>query len=413
MKRLLIKQKLPLIFALFLSVIVSCSDDDEPKNQIIIAAGENAAEDAQLAFIDVEEDFEIVFEEGTFKFPTTLSMDGKTNIVIRGAGRDKTILDFSSQSSGGEGVLITNSVNIRIEDLTVRDAKGDALKTRDCNTISFINIGTIWSGEPRTENGAYGLYPVLCSQVYIDGCYAYGASDAGIYVGQSDQVIVKNSVAEGNVAGIEIENTTNADVFDNEAFDNTGGILVFDLPGLTKAGSAVRVFNNNVHDNNRKNFAPAGNIVANVPAGTGMMILSTKFVEIFENDFLENYFSGVLLANYLLVNDFPDDPSYNPWPAGIFVHDNTYTMNGSIDPAIQTPLVQDMMGLIALNGYSQPNILMDGLIMSDDAICIAETSETTFVNLNALDGSFGSVTDELGSQDCTKNPLPEVSFDPF
>ena len=88
-------------------------------------------------------------------------------------------------------------------------------------------------------------------------------------------MIVKNCVAEGNVAGIEIENTTNADVYDNEAFDNTGGILVFDLPGLTQYGSNVRAFNNNIHDNNRTNFAPVGNIVGNVGAGTGFMILST------------------------------------------------------------------------------------------------------------------------------------------
>ena len=51
------------------------------------------------------------------------------------------------------------------------------------------------------------FYPVASEDVLIDGCVAIGASDAGIYVGQSQNIIVKNSRAEFNVAGIEIENS--------------------------------------------------------------------------------------------------------------------------------------------------------------------------------------------------------------
>ena len=45
----------------------------------------------------------------------------------------------------------------------------------------------------------------------------------------------------------------------------------------------VRVFNNLVLENNLYNFAPEGNIVAKVPAGTGIMILAASNVEIFDN----------------------------------------------------------------------------------------------------------------------------------
>ena len=58
-----------------------------------------------------------------------------------------------------------------------------------------------------------------------------GASDAGIYVGQSRNIVVRRNQVEFNVAGIEIENSTDADVYDNMATNNTGGILVFNLPG--------------------------------------------------------------------------------------------------------------------------------------------------------------------------------------
>lgn len=394
-------------------IMISACKKDEGGVTITIKEGPNAAADAQLAFIDAEDGTTIIFEEGTFEFTNTLSLDGKNNIIIMGAGRDLTYIDFANQTSGGDGVLVTNCTNVRFENLTVRDSEGDALKTKDCDGVSFVNVGTVWSGVPDANNGAYGLYPVKCSRVYIDNCYAFGASDAGIYVGQSNQVIVKNCLAEGNVAGIEIENTISADVFDNVATDNTGGILIFDLPGLTQYGENVRVFNNNCYDNNRTNFAPAGNIVGNVPAGTGLMVLSTNDVEIFDNIFDNNNFAGVLIASYLFIEPNPNDPNFQPLPYNITIHDNSYPSMGAVNPTQPTVIAQ-LMGLLSGNGLDQPNIMMDGIYVLPQVICVKEPVGTSLVNLNAAaDDTFGSISTDLTPHDCTRDALPEVSFEVF
>ena len=103
--------------------------------------------------------------------------------------------------------------------------------------LTSLFVGSAPSGPMAgPENGAYGIYPVQSSHILIDSSVAIGAADAGIYVGQSSQIIVRNSRAEYNVAGIEIENSTFADVYDNVATNNTGGILVFDLPNLEIQG---------------------------------------------------------------------------------------------------------------------------------------------------------------------------------
>ena len=115
----------------------------------------------------------------------------------------------------------------------------------------------------------------------IEHCIAIGASDAGIYVGQSNNIIVRNCEVFQNVAGIEIENSIKADVHSNNVHNNTGGILVFDLPDLIqKEGKQIRIYDNIVKENNLDNFAPKGNIVAKVPAGTGIMIMATEYVEL-------------------------------------------------------------------------------------------------------------------------------------
>jgi parallel beta-helix repeat protein len=201
----------------------------------------------------------IEIEAGRFQLTKTLSLEGKKNITLRGKGIDQTILSFIGQTQGAEGIRVSNCENIVIENMTTEDSKGDLIKTMNVKGITFRRLKAAWTGGPKPTNGSYALYPVLCENVLIDSCIAIGASDAGIYVGQSKHIIVRNSEAYENVAGIEIENSLYADVYNNKAIGNTGGILVFDLPDLVqKKGGHVRVHHNLVQDNNLKNFAPKG-----------------------------------------------------------------------------------------------------------------------------------------------------------
>src|SRR3546814_11660638 len=102
-----------------------------------------------------------------------------------------------------------------------------------------------------------------------------------------------------NFAGIEIENCYDADVHDNVATKNSGGILVFDLPSLPQQGGHnVRVFDNMVNDNSTPNFAPKGNIVASVPTGTGVLVMANSRVEVFDNMLADTGTSKVMFGGY-------------------------------------------------------------------------------------------------------------------
>ena len=172
-----------------------------------------------------------------------------------------------------------------------------------------------------------------------------GISDAGIYVGQSSQIIVRNSRAEYNVAGIEIENSTFADVYNNIATNNTGGILIFDLPNLPiQGGRNTRVFNNQVFENNTPNFAPEGNIVGEVPAGTGMMILANDEIEVFDNNFTDNDTTSILIVSYYITERPFDDPNYDPFPESIYIHDNKISGGGTNPDSEPLQLLQSAMG---------------------------------------------------------------------
>ncbi len=407
-----------LIATLF--IWTGCDEDDAPtpdaplNNKVTIDASGDVQDQAQTALIEMENGDTIYFPAGSYSFTNTLSVEGKDSIVILGDGRTTTTLSFAGQTSGAEGLKVDNCDRVQILNITVADALGDAVKTKDCNGISFINVGTVWTGTPSKDNGAYGLYPVLCNDVLIDGCYAYGASDAGIYVGQTNRAIVRNSIAEGNVAGIEIENTIDADVYGNTAKDNTGGILIFDLPGLTQYGKNCRVYDNVIENNSRANFAPAGNIVANVPSGTGIMILSTADVEVFNNTITNNNLMGFGIVNYLVLTAFgesvPTDPNYETTPSNIYIHDNTFSRTE------QLPTSLGLVGIAISSNY--PNGGIDDILVAGELdsvstnglLCIQNNTGSSFANLDVENG-FTNPSFDANRHDCVGTVLPAITVD--
>ena len=169
-------------------------------------------ESLQLQLIEAQPGDTIEIPPGRHERTRSLSLT-VPGVTIRGAGMDRSILSFSGQLQGAEGLLVTAN-DFVIEDLAIENTIGDALKINESNNVIIRRVRTEWTNGPNPENGAYGIYPVQSSHILIDSSVAIGAADAGIYVGQSSQIIVRNSRAEYNVAGIEIENSTFADVYD-------------------------------------------------------------------------------------------------------------------------------------------------------------------------------------------------------
>jgi parallel beta-helix repeat protein len=318
---------------------------------IKVNAGEGAQERLQEALILAKPGDEIVLGVGTFTLTDGLSLD-VDNVTLRGEGMKSSVLDFTNQAGSGEGLLVTSD-NVTLRDFAVVNAKGDGIKTKGADQIIFHKVRVEWTGGPKATNGAYGIYPVEAKNVLVQSSYVRGASDAGIYVGQSENIIVRRNMVVENVAGIEIENSNVAEVVQNVATRNTGGILVFDLPGLPKVGGgSVLVADNAVIDNNTDNFAPEGNIVASVPAGTGVMVMANSGVHITRNTLKNNATSHIMLVAY--TQSF-DDQRYQPRPVDVVIRDNAYEGGGT------KPDFPGGEALVAAVGGTLPPVLTDGL----------------------------------------------------
>jgi parallel beta-helix repeat protein len=369
----------------------------------------------QEQLLDAKPGSVIEIPAGTYHLTSGLTLRGD-GVTIRGAGMEKTVLSFKGQVTGPEGLLVYGN-GFTIENLTIEDSKGDGLKINDGDTITVRKVKVQWTGGPKVTNGAYGIYPVKTKNVLIEDSVAIGASDAGIYVGQSNGVIVRRSRAEGNVAGIEIENTVNADVYDNVATNNTGGILVFNMPNLSQAGHSTRVYKNKVEKNNLGNFAAKGTAVASVPAGSGIVINSNSKVEIFDNDVIENQTANVIISSYHSTGYYTEKgvaAGYDPYPKAIYVYGNRFKGGGDSPDGLDLKALKiAMYGLtghlpdVLWDGYIDTKLVVKGQLPAEHRICVQKDAEV----LNA-DGpnKYKNPSKDAAPFRCELAKLPPVTI---
>lgn len=406
-------------------------DPTEPEAQgrvFLIEPGPDATLQMVLAMIDAKPKDVIEFAEGYFELSSGIQISGTEDILVKGQGMDKTVLSFKNSGSQ-EGFLATTVRGITVEDLTVLDSPGDAFKLQGVDHGTLRRVRAFWSSgrklagedtvtaenykekmqvactDPARHNpdnpnpletdtsspdytvsklsGRYGIYPVNSKNILVEGAESIGASDAGIYVGQTDNTIIRDSRAAFNVFGFEIENVRNGEYVNNLSECNTGGFLVYDLDGLTRYGSRTRVHGNISRNNNTYNFAEPGSLVSNVPRGTGMLTLGYDKIDIFDNVFENNGTAGIVHTSYQLFG-VPGDRRLDLYSEGVHIWNNQFRNNGNDlpQPDFATILATGadqvtsafpmLVGLkVAAGGeqYRGAHIVWDGYLDDYDADC--------------------------------------------
>ncbi|MBV71206.1 MAG: hypothetical protein CMH52_07625 [Myxococcales bacterium] len=435
---------LRLVGYLAVLVFTGCGGDDATSTptqtvpegcDYFVSGTDDIQERLQTQLIEAEANSTVCIGEGAFTFTTELSssVDG---VTIRGMGAETTILDFTDQDVGSNGLHITGN-GVTLEDFEVRNAPGDGIRSEDVSDITYRRLRVVWTNVASSDNGAYGLYPVKSRNVIVEDCFVTGASDAGIYVGQSSNIIVRRNEVTGNVAGIEIENSVDAEVVDNNVYGNTGGVLIFNLPELPmKDGKRAKVHNNRIYDNNLPNFARPGAFVYNVPGGSGVIILASDDNEVSNNQITGNDSAGVILTSYLdgIFGGF-DDPEFDRNTEGNFVFDNQYADNGSNPQGIISALGlsrkgkcggegdricyidDDCDGGLSCDGAEgAPDIIWDGCqgdtpgpdncFNEGESVTFSTPPDFSFCSDAEARGDGNVETSDIAQYDCTRDVLP-------
>ncbi|HWZ42156.1 MAG TPA: parallel beta-helix domain-containing protein [Candidatus Saccharimonadales bacterium] len=355
----------------------------------------------------------IVVPEGKFQLDRTLSLS-TDKVTIRGKGMDKSILSFAGQKEGGSGLLVKAN-DFVIEDLAIEDTAGDGLTVQGGNNITIRRVRVEWTRGANTANGPYAIYPTECKNVLVEDSVAKGAVDTGFYIGQSEYVVMRRNRAEYNVDGYEVENSKHVDVYENVATHNTGGLGVFNLPSLPKQGGQyVRVFDNQIYDNNTPNFAPKSlGTIYHLPAGTGMYIMAINNVEAFHNKIHGNNTTNIYVIRYNPSLGEVKDARYRPFTEQVYLHDNEISSGGKAPDLRQ----DDVKALSTALGGPLPDVLYDGVVdpairaanrgANPGQICIANNGAFTFLNFDGSNGFKHPVRD-LKAYQCSLPSLEAV-----
>src|SRR5262245_60100581 len=254
----------------------------------------------------------------------------KPDISLVGLGNRKPVIaDPAGTGDGADnGIRVTDAGDrFQARNLVLKDFDRNGIFAVRCDDFVFSKVDVVASGR-------YGLFPVRSDGGLIEGCTATGHTDSGIYVGTSTDITVRNCRAWANVVGIEVENSSDIDVVHNLTYDNTAGIGVFLLPGLSVTTAAdVRLRENFVVGNNRPNFADPGDLVSFVPSGIGIFVLGVDRAIIERNVVIGNGLIGIGVGSTLLLGQVAGLPpeefdSIEPNSDGTVVRHNLVVLNG-------------------------------------------------------------------------------------
>ncbi len=397
--------------ALCLALLAACSGSTSPDSPngngsngstgrtFLIKPGPNATTDMVEAMVQAAPGDVIQFDCGYFELTSSLQLINTEDIRVKGCGKDKTVLSFKNNNAP-EGILAVNVHGFWVEDLTVLDTGGNGVEMRSVDHGSVTRVRAIWSSgggrsspDPITasnyaansakrlnvactspavrdpsvpenillggttspdytvsnKTGRYGIYPVSSRNILIDESESIGASDAGIYVGQTSTAIIRKSRVAYNVFGFEIENVQSGEYVGNLAECNTGGFLIYDLDGLSQYGDRTTMHDNISRKNNSYNFT-SGGIVGKVPPGSGMITLAYDRIDIYNNEFRDNNTAGIIHTSYELFpsGDRPSENRIDWYTEGLHIWSNKFYNNGNGLPLPTTTALinQDLTKLL-------------------------------------------------------------------
>ncbi len=331
----------------------SAAKNNEKNPAIIVHAGQSI----QAAVDAADPGTVIQIEPGTYNEAVVVN---KANLQLIGTGDGVIIQNPGDEENGitvndaGDGFVLKN--------VTVKNFEENGVFLNHVDNFLLSHVTTINDGE-------YGLFPVFCNGGTIEHCSATGHTDTGIYVGQSSNVEMNFNEAHGNVLGLEIENSTNVTASRNQCYDNSAGILVSYLPGLTSTVSQnITVTNNHVYNNNHVNFStPDGGFENFVPTGTGILVLAGTGITVKDNNVSGNNTLGIGMVSGFTIASLTGIPGFitaiDPVPHGDKVLSNVLNNNGSSPAPIPLPAV-DLLWDGSLWGGTSANVCWQSNIFS-------------------------------------------------
>ncbi len=388
--------RIPLLVGLTLQLLVgglaAAQESTDESVVVRVKRGPEAAAELQSALASAVPGTVIQLPAGTLSLEAPLVV-ATERLMIRGKGRKDTVLDFGGLESGEAGLRV-EADRVTLESFRITDPPGAGVHADGVEFLTLRDLQVGWSGGRSSDDGDRGLHVTDSQYVLIEDCRVAGASEAGIGVDESTDVVLRRNKVAKSVVGIALGNASDVDVKDNALKKNSVGVLVFNAPDRGVLGAGHRIFKNRIVANNEENVGTG--TVGRLAPGTGIAVVAHDRVEIFKNEIRNHNTIAVGIASYNLFDPGFEDEAFDPYSETVFVHDNAYANNGSSPNDGSDP--DDLLGFLigALFEGSPPDVLLavdedpekqvDGALPPELQVCVEEDRrKTTFGTVNLVE----------------------------
>jgi parallel beta-helix repeat protein len=276
--------------------VLDLVEQENSENATYVASGPGAIQTAVNAASVGDK---LLIASGDYAEEISIATDGLKLVGCGGATDDRPrIVRPAGAGPFPNGIFAGSVDGLHFQSLHLDNWDANGVFVAQADGVSFRDIHA-----DGNLSSTYGIFPIESNNVVVETSSAVRVRDAGIYVGQSTNIVCRYNRAEDNVAGLEIENSQNASVHNNYLANNTGGLLVFKLPGLPmQLSDGHAVFANVSVNNNTPNFGIPGSTVSLVPSGTGVLIISNAGGQFYSNIVQGNDSFGIALVDQQAIN---------------------------------------------------------------------------------------------------------------
>jgi parallel beta-helix repeat protein len=270
----------------------------------------------------------LLIASGTYAEEVVINTNGLSLVGCGGATDDRPRIVPPTPEVNGRGIRANGIDGLTFQSLYTFGQANDGIRVSLANGLTFRDI--VGDGDLKS---AYAIFPITSNDVLIELSKVYRVDDAPLYVGQSSGIVVRYNDVRDSVAGIEIENCGNAQVYGNYSSNNTAGILVFKDGSLPVQLSQCHAVHHNVFENNNTPNFGSGT-VAGVPDGTGMLIISNDSTPFHHNIARNNDTFGLAFFDQQIAS-FGPPFSADSVPQDNFIYANWLSGNGGTpDPGV-------------------------------------------------------------------------------
>ncbi len=347
--------------------------------------------DFQLKLILSEPGDTIFLDSGFFPMLGNITLENKKNITIQGSGISNTILSFSNQVSGSNGLEIKNCKNITLNNFSIQGYNGNAIAFDYTDGLFINNLKIDQINKITVSEDINGVSIYKCKNFIVENCISNSSQGSGFVIKESQNGIIRFVEALNNSFGIKNQNSSHVDIHSNNIFNNSGGIVIINTPDLSfNEVKKIRIFDNIIKNNNSKNNFKSNTISSFVPPGTAIYCLAIEESEIFNNTIINNKTLGVGIFSYLITNLTTSDTEYSPYSSSIYIHDNIFRKSNEFYPALNNKI-----GILLLFKFYKdiPSIIYDGnfnpkylgkynMVSEPRRICILDNEDGNYANLN-------------------------------